>query len=143
MFLAAATTALVLLLRPDLDPVAVDVESPTEVSAQQVVMGSCIEALPADGDVATVTVVPCDEEHDAQVVAAEELDGDEFPGDGAVREDTARVCTVDDLTLPDGDVPELELSVWVPSEASWDDGDRTGLCLASVSRGSLTVSLLD
>lgn len=108
----------------------VDVTAPTTANAVQVVVGNCLERLPADGGyVADVLVVPCADEHRAQVVASVELSGDAFPGAGRSAALTSNACGPEVL----GDDPDegLERVVWTPTVASWADGDRTGLCLVT------------
>ncbi|MFB8227535.1 septum formation family protein [Cellulosimicrobium sp. NPDC055967] len=113
-------------------PLAGDVTAPQTVNAVQLVLGTCLDALPPDGEVAQVRAVPCADEHRAQVVARTDLGADElWPGQQAVDRRVARVCTPDVLG---SDAPEgVELVVWSPTEASWRDGDRTGLCLAAAA----------
>ncbi|MBN0039195.1 septum formation family protein [Cellulosimicrobium cellulans] len=110
-------------------PLAGDVDAPQTVNAVQLVLGTCLDELPPDGEVSQVRAVPCADEHRAQVVARTDLGADEvWPGQQAVDHRVARVCTPDVLGA---DAPEgVELVVWSPTEASWRDGDRTGLCLA-------------
>ena len=110
-------------------PLAGDVDAPRTVSARQLVLGSCLAELPPDGEVSDVRVVPCADEHRAQVVARTDFGADEvWPGQQAADRRVARVCTPDVLGP---DAPEgVALVVWSPTEASWRDGDRTGLCLA-------------
>lgn len=111
-------------------PLAGDVDAPQTVNAVQLVLGTCLDELPPDGEVSQVRAVPCADEHRAQVVARTDLGADEvWPGQQAVDRRVARVCTPDVLGA---DAPEgVELVVWSPTEASWRAGDRTGLCLAA------------
>lgn len=111
-------------------PLAGDVAAPATVHARQLVLGSCLDALPPDGEVARVRVVPCAQEHRAQVVARTDFGPQEtWPGADAAAARVASVCGPETLGP---DVPEdLVRVVWAPSEASWRDGDRTGLCLAA------------
>jgi len=109
-------------------PLAGDVDAPRTVSARQLVLGTCLDALPPDGEVSDVRAVPCADEHRAQVVARTDFGATEvWPGQGAVDRRVARVCTPETLGP---DAPEdTVLVVWSPTEESWRDGDRTGLCL--------------
>ncbi|QJW38650.1 DUF4190 domain-containing protein [Cellulosimicrobium protaetiae] len=111
-------------------PLAGDVDAPRTVHAVQLVLGSCLGTLPPDGAVSEVLVVPCADEHRAQVVARTDLGADEvWPGQQAVDRRVARVCTPEALGA---DAPDdVGLVVWSPTEASWRDGDRTGLCVAA------------
>ncbi|MEP7762688.1 septum formation family protein [Sanguibacter sp. 25GB23B1] len=125
------------------EPLEADVEESVEAYAQQVVVGNCLEELPGDGDVDTVVVVPCDEDHEAQVIAAKKFSSSsDFPGAADVKADSVEKCTVDAIVAEDVDLSLVELSVWTPTEESWEQGDRQGLCIAAVPDG-LDSSLLD
>lgn len=108
-------------------PLPADVTEPTDARAVQLVTGSCLAALPPDGVVDRVRVVPCAEQHAAQVVTAYG-----FPAAGSwpgTAEVTARVHAACTLT-PEEQEQGLRMVAWAPTEASWARGDRTGLCLA-------------
>lgn len=121
-------------------PLAGDVDAPRTVTARQLVLGTCLDELPPDGEVSSVRAVPCADEHRAQVVARTDFGAAEvWPGQAAADRRVARVCTPETLGQ---DVPEgVELVVWSPTEASWRDGDRTGLCLVG-STEALPADLL-
>lgn len=122
------------------EPVTADLGAPRTAHARQLVLGSCLAELPDDGPVASVTVVPCTDPHQAQVVARTDFAADaRWPGQDAADARVSRVCTPAVLA---GDVApdDVELVVWSPSEGSWAQGDRTGLCVAATDepeRGSL------
>ncbi len=103
-----------------------DVTSPTSANARQVRPGHCIRDLPADGSVGTVTLVPCDDPHEAEVVGSLRYDDDAWPGEDAVTEQAAAWCEMDNAQVEAG----LRAVVWTPSEQSWSQGDRAALCLA-------------
>lgn len=121
-------------------PLPAEVSEPRSAHARQLVLGSCLAELPDDGEVSTVQVVPCTDPHEAQVVARTDFPEDAaWPGQDVVDARVSRVCTPAVLS---GDAPTdgVELVVWSPSEASWVQGDRIGLCVAStaaLTEGSL------
>ncbi|RXR25895.1 DUF4190 domain-containing protein [Oerskovia turbata] len=123
-------------------PLPAEVSEPRSAHARQLVLGACLADLPDDGEVSTVRVVPCTDPHEAEVVARTDFPADAaWPGQDAADARVSRVCTPAVLSA---DVPadDVELFVWSPSEASWAQGDRTGLCVAST--GALTEgSLID
>lgn len=120
-----------------------EVGESVEAYAQQVVVGNCIESLPSDGAVGSVTVVPCDEAHQSQVIGARKYStSTDFPGTDEVTSATAEKCTTGAIDAPDVDLSAITLSVWAPTEDSWSEGDRQGLCIASVP-DTLDTSLLD
>ncbi len=122
-------------------PLTADVTSTQTAHSRQLVLGNCLAELPANGDVAKVKVVPCKEEHRAQVVARTEFDDDaSWPGQDAANGQVARICVSD--VLSKNAPADLELVVWAPSKGSWSDGDRVGLCLAG-STSALPDNLLD
>ena len=117
-----------------------DVSAPQDAHARQLVLGNCLAELPDDGAVTTVRVVPCGDPHEAQVVARTDFSTDSvWPGQDGADAKVSRVC-VPAVLADDVDPAGIELSVWTPSEDSWAEGDRTGLCLAAtpvLTEGSL------
>lgn len=128
------------------EPVAADVDGPRQVNAVQLVLGSCVAELPDGSAVASVEVVPCGDEHAAQVVGRHDSAADEvWPGAETVALRASRACGPDLLgpqaqQADAGD--DLTWVVWTPSEESWAEGDRAGLCLA-VGAAPRTGSLLE
>ncbi|WP_282944921.1 DUF4190 domain-containing protein [Cellulomonas endometrii] len=121
--LAAAGIGTALASRP-LPP---DVAAPVDARAVQLVTGNCLAELPEDGPVDRLRVVPCADEHAAQVVSAYEFGADAaWPG---AAEAAARVAAGCDLTAAEQE-RGLTMVAWSPTERSWAAGDRTGLCVA-------------
>ncbi|WP_373309971.1 DUF4190 domain-containing protein [Cellulomonas chitinilytica] len=116
-----------------------DVPEARDAHAAQLVTGNCLAALPADGTVETVRVVPCAEPHAAQVVTDYEFTSNAvWPGQDAADARVARACVLDDDEAAAG----VRTVTWAPTEAGWSRGDRRGLCLA-VLDDDVTGSLLD
>jgi hypothetical protein len=108
-------------------PLPADVASPQDAHAVQLVTGNCLAGLPADGTVDRVRVVPCADEHAAQVVTSYEFDAAApWPGAQAASDRVAAACDLTEQEQADG----LRMVAWAPTERSWAGGDRTGLCLA-------------
>ncbi|ROS76479.1 DUF4190 domain-containing protein [Cellulomonas sp. PhB143] len=128
-------------------PLDGDVAAPVSAHARRLVVGSCLGPVPDDARVTRVDVVPCAAPHSAQVLARTDWTDDTlWPGADGVRSATSRVCGADELTadgVDPGDVDRYERRVWTPSEASWRDGDRTGLCVATPTGGPERGSLVD
>jgi hypothetical protein len=83
-------------------------------------------------DPSDVPVVDCDVPHDNEVFANRNLQGDEFPGrDGmANRADQACLDEFDSYVGASYDTSIYVFSWFVPSEQSWDAGDREVICFA-------------
>ncbi|MBO3085138.1 septum formation family protein [Cellulomonas sp. zg-ZUI188] len=136
--LAVVGTAAVLTWRGT-QPLPADLSAPRDAHAQQLVTGSCVQTLPADGSVGTVRVVPCADPHQAQVITEFLFAQDAvWPGQQAADARVARACVLDDTEVAAG----VRTVTWAPTERSWADGDRVGLCLAFVD-GQVTGSFLD
>jgi hypothetical protein len=119
-------------------PLPADVAGPVDARARQLVAGSCVAELPPDGSVDRVRVVPCDQEHAAQVVTAYDFPADaSWPGAPEVTGRVHAACTLTEAEREQG----LRMVAWAPTAASWSQGDRTGLCLA-VPPEPVTGSLL-
>ena len=112
------------------------VDAATTVPSSRIGTGHCLQGLPPDGDVAEVTVVPCDEPHAAEVVGSRELSFGTWPGSKQAADELARWCEMDNAEQEAG----FHAVVWTPSAESWRQGDRTGLCLAALDDGTATGS---
>lgn len=124
---------------PGLEPLAPEVDEAVEVSAQQVVVGNCIDGAGSGKSVDTVTVVPCDVQHRSEAVAGVTFDdADDYPGTRPLREQLTEVCGYDALGDTGFGEGLLDFSLWFPSKDSWDDGDPTGLCVVTTPEGTTT-----
>ncbi|WP_207800629.1 MULTISPECIES: hypothetical protein [Cellulomonas] len=120
-------------------PLPADVAAPTDAYAAQLVTGSCLATLPADGEVDRVRVVPCAQEHAAQVVGEYAFDpAAVWPGQDGAHTRVARSCVLSDAEVEAG----VRAITWAPTEAGWSRGDRAGLCLA-VPPAPVTGSFVD
>ena len=121
-------------------PLPADVPAARDAHAQQLVTGNCLATVPDDGPVDSVRVVPCADPHEAQVVTEYTFAADAvWPGQQAADARVARACVLDDAEVTGG----VRTVTWSPTERSWADGDRLGLCLAVVDGGKVTGSFLD
>lgn len=120
-------------------PLGLDVEGPRDAFATQLVTGHCLAELPDDDAVRRVPVVPCDTPHAAQVVSEFRFAEDAvWPGQPDADALVAAGCELSTAEVEAG----LDAVTWAPTEATWDDGDRTGLCVVHRGR-AFTGSLLD
>ncbi len=113
-----------------------EVTSAQTVAAGRLSTGHCIATLPADGPVDSVRVVPCDQQHAAEVVGVLPLEDGGWPGEAEVLDRVETWCELDNAQQALG----LSPVVWTPTEGSWAQGDRDGLCLAWAPDGGLTGS---
>ncbi|WP_369370588.1 septum formation family protein [Promicromonospora sp. Populi] len=131
--------------RQQWEPIPTMIAEPQEVHPLQLVLGSCVESVPDDGEVSEVLAVPCDASHTAQVVGRTDFaEAAVWPGRDAVDSRIAQVCGTQQLGPTARTSPvagSVSYVVWGPSEASWADGDRVGLCLATTDE-AITQDLL-
>ena len=116
-----------------------EITGATTATTQQVKTGYCIRDLPADGSVSEVTLVPCGDPHEAQVVGTHVLDDGDWPGQDAVDAEVTEWCEMSRSATSLG----FQRVVWAPSEESWGQGDRRGLCIAWYEPGGATGSFAD
>lgn len=116
-----------------------EITDETSATARQVRTGHCIVDVPEDGSVGSVTLVPCSAPHEAEVVGMHRLEGDDWPGQEAVDDEVTAWCEMDSSAVELG----FQGVVWAPSESSWAQGDRTGVCIAWHPDGRVTGSLED
>lgn len=127
LLLVAAAVAVPLVARQlALRPLG-EVTAATEAGPRQLRTGHCVATLPDDGELTTVSVVPCDEPHDAEVVALHTVDDEVWPGQREVRRTVQAACEMDAAQVAAGAEPV----VWAPTQESWGQGDRLGVCLAA------------
>ncbi|MBA3266012.1 MAG: septum formation family protein [Nocardioidaceae bacterium] len=108
------------------------------IEFDQIRVGDCVDipSLSSDAgkDVNVIEMqgVPCDEEHNAEVVGVVEIAGDAFPGGPALEEQSATQCAAEAATyLPGGLPPGVEGFRLVPTEEVWnDDGGHRSICFA-------------
>ncbi len=107
------------------------------INSLQVGVGTCLTKLPGDGDVAQVTAVPCSVRHVAEAVAQYTFRGDEWPGRDEVTSTVLDFCGAriqpglagsSEFQATDWDAG-LRWVAWIPTEASWGIGERTGVCV--------------
>lgn len=121
-----------------------EVSEPQTAHVQQLRPGHCLSALPGDGLVSSVQVVPCDHQHTAEVVHEGELDT--WRSQAAADQAGAALCRA---ALTGGVLSEAQLDagvewvVWTPTAGSWRGGDRAVLCVAHAPGVPLVGSLLD
>ncbi len=103
----------------------------SETAANDFEAGECTNDS-LSGAIGEIGTVDCDEEHTAEAFAQFDVDGDDFPGDAEVRAEAEEGCTgerfEDYVGVPYAESIFLATHL-VPSEESWDAGDRTIICL--------------
>lgn len=109
----------------------------------EVTVGDCLATL-SSGAVSRVPIVPCSEVHEAEAYASHLMGDGDFPGDEAVfaAADEACLAEFDDFIGLPYEESLIELTYYHPTAASWADGDREILCLATDPAGPTTGSLV-
>ncbi|MGH9184367.1 MAG: septum formation family protein [Acidimicrobiales bacterium] len=96
-------------------------------------VGDCFDD-PASGDsVEEVEVLDCDDPHDNEIFFLFDVDGDEFPGESGIKNQAQDRCTDEFETYVGTSLDESELdadALLVPTEGSWEQGDREVVCAA-------------
>ncbi|MBD8059303.1 DUF4190 domain-containing protein [Cellulomonas sp. JH27-2] len=124
----AAILLVVVLTDRTTSPLPTDVSAPRDAHVAQLVVGNCLADLPPDGDVDTVRVVPCADEHAASVVSEYRFGDDAvWPGQAGADTRVAQACVLSSDEQKAGD----EVVTWAPTHDGWASGDRTGLCLVA------------
>ncbi len=120
------------------------------INAIQVAPGTCLTTLPSSGIVATADAVKCAVPHQAEAVADYTFTGDEWPGRSAVVSKLLDFCgsfvqpgysDSSMFTATDWDAG-LRWVAWAPTERSWADNERTGLCVV-YTEGKVEGSFID
>ncbi|MGH9244463.1 MAG: septum formation family protein [Acidimicrobiales bacterium] len=115
-----------------------DEEEAEAVDVLDLEEGDCIEDIgQLEEAAAEVDVIDCDADHDAEVFAVFDLEGDEgepFPGDDVVGEGAEEGCTdeFEDYVGSEPDDSELDFNFILPNEETWEDPelqDREVVCV--------------
>ncbi|MEB7505785.1 septum formation family protein [Arthrobacter koreensis] len=103
--------------------------------------GACLQDFQSVN--AEVTVVTCETAHNAQLVATSSYaDSDTFPGTDALAAKAEEVCSSVIYTDAASKYTDLELNRAVPTQSSWDAGDRRVDCFVVAPSEELTESLI-
>ena len=128
---AAGTIAWFMSTEADRDEAGVIVEA-GRLDVADIRDGDCldVDGLESDGEVGAFDLrgVPCDDAHNAEVAAVEDLPGEsDYPGESEVRRQAAQLCGQHQADLPEG----MFVYPLFPTESLWDsDGGRRAICLA-------------
>jgi hypothetical protein len=139
--LIAAVIVLALTTGADRDPGGRVTDSGSE-SVFDLRTGDCMNDLEETPAELSVDVAPCGEPHDAEAVSEFDLTESVWPGLSFVTSKAEDRC-LDDVESASAGAPrsgEIETFYFHPIEQSWEQGDRTVLCVAifpSPRRGAL------
>lgn len=137
----AVILAVVLLGGPQRDASG-RVTEPGEVFVEELTAGDCFNGGRSN-EVDVVTVVPCETEHESQVVTTFELPDGSFPGEQKVLSAAEAGCTDRaDPRVRDDRYDDVELaSIYPADEDAWAQ-NRTIACTIDAAAGRLTGSVL-
>ncbi len=126
----------------------VDQILPERIGAHTLVVGECfnntVRILTGESELVDVPRENCTLEHDNEVIASIQLDEPKFPGDDALLLRGFEECLPEFeefIGVGFEEAGTLEYDFFVPSEESWELGDREILCYAYDSAGPSTFSL--
>lgn len=142
---ATALTALVLILPTALSGCASaalrgpqgQVTSSATTDAFTVAVGDCLAGLET-GEVSSITLIPCSQEHLWEAFASTALADDTYPGDQQLAERAEEFCAsaFKEFVGVSRSKSSLELTFLRPTKQSWNSGnDREVLCLVGDPSG--------
>jgi hypothetical protein len=116
------------------------------ISAFSLRVGDCFDNPAGAHSVNTVTAIPCDQPHNAQIYAKFRLTGSDFSYPGAAKIArlarsgcNARIGSVNKSMTTSA----MTVRILLPEEASWIAGQRTVSCMIVNPTANLTTSLLN
>lgn len=118
------------------------VTAQASVDPYQVTVGDCTGAL-KEGDVSSLKVIPCDQQHYFEAYARTALAGGAYPGLAEVTKRAGAFCKSEFKTFVGLSTKDsaYTMSYLYPVEDSWATGDREVLCLAGSDKGQVTGTL--
>lgn len=105
-----------------------------ELPAGSLGVGDCLTTEAFQERTAEAELVACDEPHGVQVVAELEVGTDSYPGSGVLRQQAVQRCeslAVTGLAAETVAGTALDVLAVTPTEESFDEGDRTILCVVA------------
>jgi len=121
---------------------------PERIGAHTLVVGECfnntVRILTAEDAVVDVPRENCTLDHDNEVIASIQLEGEKFPGEDEVLLKGFEVCLPEFeefIGVSFEEAGTLEYDFFVPSAASWKLGDREILCYVFDSAAQTAYSL--
>lgn len=123
---------------------AIDTAAANNVDVLDMRLGDCLYSPTGDGGtVSSLSVVPCDTPHEDEVYYVFALEDGPFPGDD-MDDIVWDVCTAEFERFIDIDWNKSDLEWWplVPTQQSWNGGDRDVLCMAYALSGELITGSL-
>lgn len=114
--------------------IAAVVTNDGSVRATSLAVGDCIESIP--GDNARVTMLPkvsCAKPHEGEVYAQLRVTASSFPGQSSLESDYRERCfSAFAAYAPNAaDSEDFESYVLYPTQATWSQGDRDVVCIAT------------
>jgi hypothetical protein len=112
-------------------------------------VGDCLNDAEADADndgqVKSVPIVDCAEEHDSEAYHADDLEDGDFPTKDVLGEAAETICgpTFEEFVGLSYEESVYNYSYYVPTQKSWDNGDREVLCVAYADDASKITGSLE
>ena len=117
-----------------------EIEEEGDLSAFSLQEGDCITDLASLGTtVQELPVVPCDQEHEAEIYHLFDLPDGEFPA-ATLDADAEEGCAAafEDYFGEPLEGSELSVTYLAPSAESWEQGDQEVVCIAVTPAGGAT-----
>jgi uncharacterized protein DUF4190/putative regulator of septum formation len=109
-------------------------------------VGDCFNNPVSATSVVSVTAIPCNQAHNAQIYAKFNLAGSDqsYPGTAVVTRLASSACNARSGSLDKSKVTNaMTLRILFPEPASWLNGERTVACMITNPTANLTSSLLN
>ena len=116
------------------------------INAFSLRVGDCFDNPAGAQTVNTVTAIPCDQPHNAQIYAKFKLTGSDlsYPGAAAVAERARNGCNTRIGSVNKSmTTSAMTVRILLPDKTSWDAGQRTVSCMVVNPTATLTTSLLN
>jgi hypothetical protein len=138
----AAIVAALLSLSPSRDEATGEVTESGVVTLQDLEIGDCVESV-SEGRARGVTVLPCADPHQAEVVASFDLTGSDYPGETEITAQAEAGCTKAlPKTVTDQADETHQLMFVYPLAADWKLGGREVLCIIAADGPTMTGSFM-
>ncbi|MFT3862456.1 septum formation family protein [Micropruina sp.] len=118
------------------------VTATASIDAFQIALGDCTGPM-KEGNVMSLQVVPCEQEHYFEAYARTDLPDGDYPGEDSVADKADWFCSDEFKTFIGVTATKSDYDMFYlyPIEDSWATGDREVMCLVGSSKGGVKGTL--
>jgi hypothetical protein len=113
----------------------------SEISTQDLRPGDCVRLTQANSSLSTLPAMPCSDPHNAEVMMIIQAAPSPYPGEQTLVTRADAECKAQVTALLDAIPSSLSVAVYVAAQGTWDQGNRSEVCLLLHPGGDITTDM--